>query len=652
MKTGWKTALTIIGATILGLGIPFGTLYALYKIEDKKQMSIFHNAIEKANARIEELSLNDLTYNEFVLSTPQNHIINIVTESIDDIPELIPNVTIKDMDYQKDGQVAVTLQVVYTYRESSHVVKTATFTKYFTITDSSEAKWVTYHFKVALKQEVQSQQLAYRTFINIDGNNIDDYITYEKVDTYQYSTRGIKVTDNLANSYVNKDKHTLNFYVEIDNGTEKILTGLQELSLNVKDPIVLTAKSVQENFSPNGRWYGKMAITLADYQDYDLISNDAFDAQPLAELELPANLNIFTDIANTIKWSKVDKITLVQSSNTSSLYIQDNILYSRVISQGEGSIYYFIGAMTIADRSQRMAELVLFDDTFVQPYESFVLNTYIMDHFYDEYLFRNVQKINLENTHLNYVGEAAFKNCQKLSDNVRIIANEGGLFMTYFMSEAFAGSNVVHFQGALLNAAFLVYIGVECFSECLSLQSVDVTYTAAMLSIDKNAFFDCPQLTQIAFHQVATSTYLILDLILAFLIVGMILVYLVSLIAAMLLLAHPIYVAPYAFGTSAPVTLDRTITFGGWYSLCWEDYAFSSQFQKTDIYVNDYIHEDPETHSRVSSLCIWPLTPAVLADVTALHIHQVNSDSNIPFDKSYYPSDVQNQIVEAINLIK
>ena len=653
MKTGWKTALTIIGATILGLSIPFGALYVIYRIEDKKHISKFNNAVQKANQRVEQLSLADLTYNEFVLMSEKN-IIATVNKSINDIPELIPTVTVVSMTYHQDGTVEVQINVDYINSESADVVAHATFTKNFTITDSSEATWVAYHLKVELKPEIQEQTLSYRTFVSINADNIDDYITYEKLPQYQYSTIGQNVMDNLANPYINKETKSLNFYLVVNNGSERILSNLQDLPLNVNDPVLLTSEKVEHNFSPDGIWYGKTLLTPTDYTAYDYINNDAFSNHHLDELQLLANADIVPNAAAALQFPGVDKITLLEQTATSSLFIQDNILYSRIIFKEEEQIAYFVGALTIADRTMAMDEIVLFDDAFLNPYSAYSFCPYVADNFYDAVLFQNIKKINLENTHLAWVGIAAFKDCQILSDNIRIVDNYHSLPATEFMPEAFAGSNVVHFEAQLSNPAVAITFGEECFAACRQLQSVDVTYAAYVLTIDHLAFYNCDQLTNIHFHKTITAfttTYLLLEILEMF-VELLLLMMLVVVLVSVLLLANPIFVAAQAFGTSTVVNETRTISFGGGYSLWLDNYALGSLFKTTDVYVNDTIYEDPETHQKFSSINNLPLTNEVLAYVTTLHVHQVGLPDGVTFDKSVYPSAVHDKIVEEINYVK
>ncbi len=649
MKTWLKTTLIIIGASLLGFSIPFGALYLAYYVDNNKHMSIFNKAIQKANNQMQKLSLANLTYDEFVL-LPDSEIITQVKNQLADINELIPVVSIQSKTYNQDGSVDVKIDVQYTYSESSTVTQQETYIKHFNVTDSSELKWTIYNLKVDLKPSVKEQILQYRTFININADNINDYIEYPKNPSYTYSTIGCNVMNNLTNPYINKEAKSLNFYILVNDGSEKVLSNLIDLSLNVQDPIVLTPEIVSNNLSPTGIWAGKKIITLADYQDYDLISNTAFDKMPLDELQLPATVNILQNPTDGVAFSGVKKITLVNQTNSSSLYIKDNVLYARTIMKEEGYVMYFIGALTIADRTLAMSEMKLFDNAFINEYLGYSLNTYIAPRFYQEALFKNVSVINLKNTHVAWIGEEAFMNCLKLSANVNIVADANEIPIAVFMQGAFAHTNIVNFKANLSTAGYTLF-ATGSFNNCLELKSVDVTYGSSFLRIASTAFYNCNQLTSINFHSMTTSvTYGInffewlIEIFLVILLAGAILIILSA--------TNPVSIGELAFGSDEPVNLERTIKFGGIYSLWLEDSCFASTFKTTNVYVNDVINEDSTTNTLVSSTFMWPLTPEILTGVTTLYIHQISSITNAPFDKSIYPIEVQDKIVEETNPVK
>ena len=242
---------------------------------------------------------------------------------------------------------------------------------------------------------------------------------------------------------------------------------------------------------------------MDDYHEYDYIANDAFIHQHLESLQIPSTSEIFENAFKSIQFDTIKKFDVVGQTATSSLFTQDNVLYTRAMAQNQdGTTSYIIGAMTLVDRTLAMPSLTLFDDAFMAPYEGHPTNTYVAAFFYDEVMFQNVQLINLQNASISAFGDMAFAGCQKLSPQVNIKSKGNELGTILFMRGCFSETNIVNFTANTTNihTANIFYEGA--FAGCNQLTSFDLTYTAPFLQLSEGVFLGCNQLTDVSFHRI------------------------------------------------------------------------------------------------------------------------------------------------------
>ncbi len=657
MKNWLKTTLTIIGASILGMGVTFGAMYAVYAVQDNKHTAAFNDAVSLANSKIDQLKLNDSTYDNFV-SLSKEEIVLQVTASIADIKTITPSVNVTQEIYNKDGSVNVTIDVDYTSNDYPSFRQHKTFEKTFHITDSTPLKWSVYNLDVQLKPQYLTNHIHYREFTHINENNLDNYITFEKDPSLTYTFKGEIINNNIANPFINKEQKTLNFYINVKDTTESINTNLKVFHLNVDDPVLLTKTVVDANYNAGGIWETKTILTPEDYSEYDIIQQDAFDNHGPDELVLPANIDIIENGIESITFKTINKISLLEESDTSSLFIKDNILYSRIIANDPniGNVLV-MGAMSIADRTLAVNELRLFDSIFMQPYKDQSVDTFIGSYFYDANAFKNVKKINLEDSHVSSIGIAAFKNCAILSNNIQLSSNNLSS-NALILDEAFYGTNITSFRADFTKSSVITSISNSSFEGCSQLTTVDISYSSYIMSIRPRAFYNCNQLSNINIVRIAPTTTYCLDLFIAAIKMIMFIVWIgfVSMIAIMFALTIlPISIGSDAFGSDDIVPLNRTIKIGGIYTLILDPNAFVSKFQTTELYLNDIVVIDESNpESNKISLLAWQLEskPNLFDNITSLHIYQQTNSADKTFDINVYPPSLQPKIVAETNPIK
>lgn len=253
------------------------------------------------------------------------------------------------------------------------------------------------------------------------------------------------------------------------------------------DKYLLTQKKVDDLFK--NEWKDKTDIIASDFENFKSIDITAFDNIPnkLNTVEIPSYMKIkYKNAHDPIHWPNVLNILVFESDGEKNLFIKNNILFS---SDG-----YAVCALSIANRN--------IESELLFPTSSEIDNKFfiICDNFYNENIFSKITIIKFNNTRLNWIGESAFLNCNKLENNLTL-SLDGGASIA---AKAFYNTNVIN-----LNITFdsdkdlLQTIGHETFSKCSSLKTVNIKsnfnsdFKKSTLHIGTKCFFDCFNLTKV-----------------------------------------------------------------------------------------------------------------------------------------------------------
>lgn len=177
---------------------------------------------------------------------------------------------------------------------------------------------------------------------------------------------------------------------------------------------VLTENDVIDNFKEGGIWSWKTYLTKEDLRGFNVLGRGCFNSldRDLEYIELP-------------KFMKTKDYQIFNTEKIKEIRVEENSKYFTVL----GDIVYYKTyndfneiqerwILTIANRVKKIKELDLsyhWDLSLL-----FRLKDNISDNFYNEKIFENVEKINIDYLYVKYIGKNAFSSCQKLSTKILI----------------------------------------------------------------------------------------------------------------------------------------------------------------------------------------------------------------------------------------
>lgn len=237
---------------------------------------------------------------------------------------------------------------------------------------------------------------------------------------------------------------------------------------DVKTEKILTKEIVNDNFLGNGIWANKDFLQKDDFKEFNEIAYDAFDFlnKELEYIELPSNIQL--NEIKAIKWSNVKEIKVFKTSITYFKVINEILFYD------DNAVA--LRALTLSNRNKEIDELSFLNIN---------KEIWITDFFYQENIFKNVNKIKLIDdkniSKIGLIGVSAFENCQKLQENLifNIISDYFDVHL-YINKKAFYNTNIktlIIECSSLTNFGWKhIIIGDSAFENCINLSTIYINW--------------------------------------------------------------------------------------------------------------------------------------------------------------------------------
>lgn len=274
---------------------------------------------------------------------------------------------------------------------------------------------------------------------------------------------------------------------------------------------ILTSQIVCDNFKEGGIWFNKQNLVIEDFENFQIIDVDAFDfiKNKLKSIELPSKMKL-NKYNSPIRWKNVEEIKIIKNNNEeNNLIILNGILFHKNDRNYD--------AITISNRIDKQD--IIFPNYWDT--ENLFSHYSIINDFYNSEIFENVNSISFpEDILINKIGENAFLNCDKLSNNLDFqIINFNDIFSfknfnITFGKNSFKNTNILSLNISIPSLRYDSYNSINlnilqsAFAENRNLTQFTLVnkdfilqdeYTDSMVSIENKAFYNCYSLSDIMF---------------------------------------------------------------------------------------------------------------------------------------------------------